>query len=34
MHLFTARYRTQIKNILIHKDMSVNELLEALSYSL
>jgi len=34
MYLFTARFRGQTQSILVHKDMSVYEFLDALSFSL
>jgi hypothetical protein len=32
--MFTARYRGQAQSILVHKEMSVQEFLDALQYSL
>ena len=34
MFMFTARYRGQVQSILLHKEMKVPELIDALSYSL
>jgi|Laugresu1bdmlbsd_1035121.scaffolds.fasta_scaffold90689_2 hypothetical protein len=34
MFMFTARYKGHVQSILVHKEMKVQEFLDALSYSL